>query len=106
MAKTTISATNARKLGKLFGINYKVVPFREWHNGLNVELEHGKMFGKLTNVTNNNHLVTARIAIAHLLEDPMYYYFLKKIETKREKYWKNKGTPKPSIFTISKKRIR
>jgi len=99
----SISEKDAKVLGKEFEINYKVVPFKEWHYSLNVELEHGSKFGILTNITNDSYEMTAKIAIAHLLEDPRYYYYLKKMEASRDKYWEAKGTPKPSIFISPKK---
>ena len=40
--------------------------------GMNIELEHGLEYPK-TNVTNNDILVTAKIALAHLNEYPNYY---------------------------------
>lgn len=40
--------------------------------GLNVELEHG-LINPLTNVTNDDLISTAKIALAHLLEFPNYY---------------------------------
>ena len=40
--------------------------------GINIELEHGKENPK-TNVTNNDLLTTAKIALAHLNEYPNYY---------------------------------
>jgi hypothetical protein len=85
MKSTVINERDAKKLGKLFKINYRVVPFKEWKYGLNVELEHGSNIGKLTNVTHNNHKLTAQIAMAHLIEDPRYYYFLKKMEASIDK---------------------
>lgn len=48
-------------------------------NGMNVELEHGKV-RNLTNVTNNDMIMTAKIALAHLFEDSEYYVKLKKME--------------------------
>mgnify|MGYP003452422074 FL=1 len=68
----------------------------EWHYGLNVELEHGKKLGVITNITNDNLILTAKIAIAHLLEFPDYYKRLFKLEEKADKYWKNKT--KKNIF--------
>ena len=44
----------------------------EFLTGLNIELEHGKINSK-TNVTNDNLLTTAKIALAHLNEFPNYY---------------------------------
>jgi hypothetical protein len=91
-----ITSKVAMKLGNKFGINFTIVPFDEWKTGLNIELEHGSKLSKITNVTNDSITKSAQIAIAHLIEDPRYYYHLKKLEDKRETYWKNKK--KPSIF--------
>lgn len=86
----------ALKMAKKFNINLKVVPIMELQKGIEIELEHGKMLGKLTNITKDDIEMTTRIAIAHLIEDPRYYKYLIIMEKKREKYWKNKE--KPSIF--------
>ena len=40
--------------------------------GMNIELEHGYV-NPITNVTNNDLLMTAKIALAHLMEFPNYY---------------------------------
>lgn len=40
--------------------------------GINIELEHGKV-NPLTNVTDDDLITTAKIALAHLLEYPNYY---------------------------------
>ncbi len=91
-----INKSTALKLAKEFDINLKVVPFDEWLDGLNIELEHGSKVSKLTNITNNDIKLTSKIVISHLLEDPRYYKYLRAMEQKREKYWeKNK---KPNIF--------
>ena len=47
--------------------------------GMNVELEHGIIHPEL-NVTNNDLLKTAKIALAHLYENPNYYKKLEVIE--------------------------
>ncbi len=91
-----ITQAAARKLALKYKIDLSVVPIDEFTFGLNVELEHGKMLSKLTNITNNSKDATCKIAIAHLLEDPRYYYYLKMMEAKREKYWAKRE--KPSIF--------
>jgi len=44
----------------------------EFLDGINIELEHGTINYK-TNVTNNNLITTAKIALAHLNEFPNYY---------------------------------
>lgn len=91
-----IKKEQAKRLGKDFCINFDVVPFNEWQDGLNIELEHGSKFGSLTNITHNSFEKTAKIVIAHLIEDPRYYYHLKKMEEKRDKYWSSRI--KPSVF--------
>ena len=40
--------------------------------GINIEFEHG-LIAPITNVTNNDLLMTAKIALAHLNEYPNYY---------------------------------
>jgi hypothetical protein len=60
-------------------LNIKDVDFDELLTGLNVELEHGTINSE-TNITNDDLILTAKIAIAHLREDPKYYTKLKKIE--------------------------
>lgn len=50
--------------------------------GMNIELEHGLISPK-TNVTNDDIILTTKIALAHLNEFPNYYnpnYGLKKFE--------------------------
>lgn len=86
----------ALKLAKEFNLNLDIVPLDEWKDGLNIELEHGKKISKMTNLTNNNLKITAKIALAHLIEDPRYYKFLIQMEQKREKYWEKRN--KPIIF--------
>lgn len=45
----------------------------EFLTGINIELEHGTVNPK-TNVTNNDLILTAKIALAHLNEFPNYYH--------------------------------
>jgi hypothetical protein len=91
-----ITKSLALNLSKKYNINLDIIPFDEWKFGLEVELEHGSKISKITNITNNDSDITAKIVIAHLIEDPRYYKYLKSMELKREKYWENKK--KPTIF--------
>lgn len=55
--------------------------------GLNLELEHGCV-NPATNVTNNDLMMTGKIALAHLMEFPNYYneeYGLPAMEKELEK---------------------
>ena len=49
----------------------KFTPF-ELLEGINIELEHGKT-NLSTNVTNDDLIMTTKIALAHLNEYPNYY---------------------------------
>lgn len=91
-----INIKQAEKLAELNKINLEVINFSEWHYGLNVELEHGKKLGLITNITNDNISTTVKIVMAHLIEFPDYYKRLQKLENSADKYWSKKK--KPSIF--------
>ena len=54
--------------------------------GMDVELEHGTE-NSVTNVTNDDPLMTGKIALAHLNEFPDYYSRLLVLEKEAEKYW-------------------
>jgi len=95
-----ITKQQAKELGEKFNINFEIIPFEDWLNGLNIELEHGTKFA-FSNITNNDLIMTAKIAIAHLLESPNYYTQLVKMEQKLEDFWK--GKRKPSIFLKKEK---
>lgn len=75
------SEAEAREHGSAIGIDWESAPFdtEQFRVGMNVELEHGKA-DPATNVTNDDPLVTARIALAHLNEFPDYYVRLERME--------------------------
>ena len=66
------SLEDALYAASLLGITFDKFSKEEFLDGMNIELEHGKV-NKKTNVTNDNLLVTAKIALAHLNEFPNYY---------------------------------
>ena len=59
-------------VAKYLNIDFTKFPFEDFKRGISIELEHGLQNIK-TNVTNNNLLETAKIALAHLNELPNYY---------------------------------
>jgi len=65
------SQEEAKKLGDELGLSWDKYSLEEFHQGLNVELEH-------SDVTKGDPKLTAKIAIAHLNEVPNYYTLLKK----------------------------
>lgn len=91
-----ISTRTANKLAKEYNINTDVIRPKIWKYALNVELEHGHKLGDLTDITHDDLHLTARIAIAHLMEFPDYYERLKSLEKKANRYWSQEQMP--SIF--------
>ena len=87
--KLSFSLDEAREIAKKLNINFSQEFFdlNEFFMGINVELEHGTRFPQ-ANVTNNDPILTGKIALAHLLEFPDYYTRLKKLEEEAKNYWK------------------
>lgn len=66
----------------ILGIKFDKFTPEELLAGLNIEKEHG-LINPITNVTNDDIITTAKIALAHLNEFPNYYnkeYGLSKFE--------------------------
>lgn len=59
-------------IAKVLNIDFSKFTPQEFLDGINIELEHGTI-SPSTNVTNDDLLVTAKIALAHLNEFPNYY---------------------------------
>ena len=87
--KKVFTSEQAKKIGENIGINWNKFNVEQFRMGLMVELEHG-IITPDTNVTDNDPLITGKIALAHLEEFPDYYTRLEEMENKAEKYWKNK----------------
>ena len=60
------------KIARMLNIKFDKFPFEDFKRGIMIELEHGKINPE-TNVTDNDLLKTAKIALAHLNEYPNYY---------------------------------
>ena len=67
-----LDSKDAKKIGEDIGIDWIEVKLEEFTKGINVEFEHGKKFAE-TNITNNDKILTGKIAWAHLKEFPDYY---------------------------------
>jgi Protein of unknown function (DUF5661) len=70
----------AKRIGEALGIDWSKFDVEQFRMGLNVELEHGKK-DSTTNVTQDDEVLTGKIALAHLNEFPDYYTRLQKMET-------------------------
>lgn len=69
----------AIEIGNKLGVDFNKYDVEQFRMGLDVELEHGKRDPQ-TNVTNDDPILTGKIAYAHLKELPDYYTRLAKIE--------------------------
>ena len=80
-AKKEFTTEEARRVGEEIGIDWSSAPFdvEQFRIGMNVELEHG-LHDLLTNVTDDDPHVTAKIALAHLNEFADYYTRLEQME--------------------------
>ena len=83
----TFTVQEARQVGEQVGIDWDAAPFEveQFRRGLDVELEHG-LHDPSTNVTDDDLLLTGKIALAHLNEFADYYTRLEQMEeeAKRE----------------------
>ena len=91
LEQKSFTSEQAKKIGESLGINWIKFSVEQFRMGLLVELEHGKISPD-TNVSDNDPLVTGKIALAHLEEFPDYYTRLEKMENEAEKYWDNQNS--------------
>ena len=63
---------DAMYAASILGVHFDKYTPEEFLDGINIELEHGTVDSK-TNVTNDDLIITAKIALAHLNEFPNYY---------------------------------
>ena len=80
-ARKSFTAEEARKVGEEIGIDWDNAPFdvEQFRAGMDVELEHGS-HDPATNVTDDDPVVTGKIALAHLNEFADYYTRLERME--------------------------
>lgn len=95
------SLTEALDTAKLLGIDFNEVTFtaEEFLEGMNIELEHG-IVDSLTNVTNDDLMITGKIALAHLNELPNYYNDDIGLEAWEQALKHFKGNPKGKKIQI------
>ena len=86
MKEKRFSSEKAKQIGDTLGLDWSKFGVEQFWMGLEVELEHGARDPE-TNVTNNDPLLTGKIALAHLKEFPDYYTRLLKMETEAEEFW-------------------
>lgn len=84
--KKSFTKEEAKAIGKQLGIKWDKWDIEQFRMGLDVELEHGTVSSK-TNVTNDDPILTGKIALAHLNEYPDYYTRLANLEKEAEDFW-------------------
>jgi len=84
--KKSFTTEEAKQIGGALGIDWSKFDVEQYRMGLDVELEHG-LVDLHTNVTNDDPMMTGKIALAHLNEFSDYYTRLEEMEEEAEKYW-------------------
>ncbi len=87
--KKHFTAEQAKEIGEKLGIDWSKFDVEQFRRGMDVELEHGTVDPN-TNVSNDDPLITGKIALAHLNEFPDYYTRLDKMEEEAEEFWEKK----------------
>lgn len=86
MIKRVFTEEQAKEIGDKLGIKWDKYNVEQFRMGLDVELEHGTV-DPSTNVTNDDPILTGKIALAHLNEYPDYYTRLYKMEEEAEAFF-------------------
>ena len=84
--KKHFTTEEAKEVGEKLGIKWDKFDAEQFRMGMDVELEHG-LRDPHTNVTDDDPIMTGKIALAHLNEFPDYYTRLKKMEKEADEYW-------------------
>ena len=82
-SKKHFTAMEAKQIGEELGIDWSKFDVEQYRMGLDVELEHG-LIDPQTNVTNDDPIMTGKIALAHLNEFADYYTRLEVMENEAE----------------------
>lgn len=86
MSKQSFTLEEAKIIGEQLGVDWSKFDVEQFRAGMDVELEHGTR-GGATNVSDDDPLVTGKIALAHLNEFPDYYTRLDYMEKEAERFW-------------------
>jgi len=89
--KKHFTAKEAKKIGETLGVDWSKFDVEQFRIGMDVELEHGRI-DPVTNVTNDDPMLTGKIALAHLNEFPDYYTRLSRMEKEAEEFHKVRET--------------
>ena len=84
MTRKHFTAKEAKEIGEKLGIDWSKYDVEQYRMGLDVEMEHGQV-DPHTNVTNDDPIMTGKIALAHLNEFSDYYTRLERMEREAER---------------------
>jgi len=87
MAVKKFTTEQAKEVGEKLGVKWGKFDIEQFRIGMDVELEHGTIDAN-TNVSNDDPLITGKIALAHLNEFPDYYTRLEEMEKQAKDFWK------------------
>jgi hypothetical protein len=82
--RTTLE--EARRVGDAIGVDWERFDLEQFRAGMDVEFEHGA-HDPQTNVTDDDPIVTGKIAFAHMKEFPDYYDRLERMEEQAKREW-------------------
>jgi len=83
----TVTLAQAKEAHHRLRLNVDAVPYTLLLRGMRVEIEHGSKYGPVGNVTHDDMLKTAQIALVHIMEFRDYYDRLERLERKATAYW-------------------
>ncbi len=88
MATRTVTTEQAETIGREIGIDWASSPFdvEQFRAGIDIEFEHGAHDPE-TDVTNDDPILTGKIAWAHLKEFSDYYDRLEAMEAQAHREW-------------------
>ena len=86
-SKEHFTTEEAKRIGEAMEIDWSKFDVEQFRKGIDVELEHG-LHDPNTNVTNDNPIMTGKIALAHLNEFPDYYTRHEEMEEEAEEFHK------------------
>jgi hypothetical protein len=87
-SRTTLD--EALRAGDAIGVDWTRCDVEQLRKGMDVEREHGS-HDPQTDVTHDDPILTAKIALAHIKEFPDYYERLERMEREAELAWAEKS---------------
>ena len=88
--KRRTSTEEAQRVGDEIGVDWERFDLEQFRAGMDIEFEHGSQDPQ-TNVTDDDPIVTGKIALAHMKEFPDYYERLERMEEEAKRDWAKRG---------------